>query len=439
MSTRESARLDPSDGGVLTGRLGLGSGIALYLASVLGTGLLVLPGLAARSAGPASILAVAVVAALTIPLAGAFAALAARHPDPGGVAGYARRALGPTAARAAGYWFMFGVAAGGAVVVMLGARYIATIAGIDSGMVPILALAFLLLPLTVNLFGVRVAGWLQLVLTALLMSIVVAVVAVAAPVVRAERFEPFLPHGWGGVGTAVMMFVWAFAGWEVGTHISGEFRNPRRTIPIATAVTLALAGVCYLVLQIVTVGSLGPRAGKGDVVLLDLAGLGGLPAAPALVGAAAGIVALGVLNVYLAAFAKLGASLASTGDLPRALAKGVRNGEVPRRALMLTGVLILGYLGLVLATGGDLQPFILIHTASMVAIYAVGMISALRLLPRSSAGHRLAVVAAVLTVAMLPLAGVALVVPAVLAGVAVLVGLIRRGHAPSRRRTQAAP
>ena len=255
-------------------RLGLAQGVALYLASVLGTGLLVLPGLAARVAGPASIVAVAAVSLLAIPLAGAFGALAARYPDPGGVASSVRKALGPTAARATGYWFLFGVAAGGPVVATLGARYIATVVGIDVGAVPVLALAFLTVTFAANLFGVHVTGWLQLALTALLLAVVVLVVAVAAPAVEAVRFAPFLPHGWGGVGTAIVMFVWAFAGWEVGTHISGEFARPRRTIPIATAITLVLAGTSYLALQVVTVGSLGDAAGDGDVVLLDLARTG---------------------------------------------------------------------------------------------------------------------------------------------------------------------
>ena len=78
------------------GSLGLPQGIALYIGSVLGTGLLVLPGIAAQVAGPASIVAVIAVIVLSIPLAGTFAALAARFPDPGGVASYARRALGDT-------------------------------------------------------------------------------------------------------------------------------------------------------------------------------------------------------------------------------------------------------------------------------------------------------------------------------------------------------
>ncbi|MFC4140248.1 MULTISPECIES: amino acid permease [unclassified Microbacterium] len=426
MSIREPAPIATHPAELVGGRLGLLPGIALYLASVLGTGLLVLPGLAAQTAGPASILSVAAVTLLAIPLAGAFAALAARHPDPGGVAAYARRTLGPTAARAAGYWFMFGVAAGGCVVALLGARYVAAVLGIDETAVPVIALAFLAVPFIANLFGVRIAGWAQLALTALLMAVVITVIAVAAPAVEPGNFRPFLPHGWGGVGTAIVMYVWAFAGWEVGTHISGEFRRPRSTIPIATAVTLVLSGAGYLVLQIVTVGTLGGRAGEGDVVLLDLARVGDLPGAPMLIGAAAGIVALGVMNVYLAAFAKLGASLASAGDLPGWFAKGVENGQVPRRALLLTGGVVMLYFCAALVAGGELQPFILIHTASMVAIYVIGMISAVRLLPRGTAGHRFAVVAVVLTILLLPLAGIALVMPLLLAAAALVVTLVRR-------------
>ena len=106
------------------GRLGIVQGTALYIASVLGAGLLVLPGLAAEVAGPASIVAVLAVLGLSVPLAGTFAVLASRYPDPGGVASYVRRALGDTAARMTGYWFMFGVCAGAPVVAVLGAEYV---------------------------------------------------------------------------------------------------------------------------------------------------------------------------------------------------------------------------------------------------------------------------------------------------------------------------
>src|SRR6188472_4151402 len=110
---------------------------------------------------------------LSIPLAGTFAVLAARYPDPGGVASYVRRALGGTAAQMTGYWFMFGVCAGAPVVAVLGGEYVAAVAGIDRAMVPLLSLAILVPPFAANAFDVRGAGWVQFVLTALLLAVVV--------------------------------------------------------------------------------------------------------------------------------------------------------------------------------------------------------------------------------------------------------------------------
>jgi amino acid efflux transporter len=410
------------------GRLGVLQGTALYVAAVLGTGILVLPGLAAQAAGPASILAVAAVFVLSIPLAGTFAALAARYPDAGGVATFVRLALGKTAARMAGYWFFFGVGAGAPVVAVLGADYVAAIVGADRSVVPWLALALLVPPFVANYFGLRVSGVAQLALTGLLLAIVIGVVAVAAPAAEPGNFTPFLTHGWGGVGAAISLFVWAFAGWEVGTHIAGEFRNPRRTIPLATAIALVVVGLSYLALQYVTVGVLGTAAGTGRVPLLDLVAASTFGVGPVLVAAIAAIVALGVLNVYIGAFAKLAASLGRDGDLPAWLAPGAESGGVPRRALALVAGLVVVYFGLMLANGMELTPFILTHTSSMVAIYVLGMIAAVRLLRTRSTGWWLAVVSVLLTTGLLLLAGVFLLMPAALAVVAVLVGAL-----PGRR------
>ena len=418
------------------GTLGLGQGTALYIASVLGTGILVLPGLAAAAAGPASILAVAAVLVLSIPLAGTFAALASRYPDAGGVASYVRRALGGTAARMAGYWFYVGVCVGAPVLAVLGGEYVVAVLGVDRAAVPIIGFAVFVPPFIANWFGVRVAGWVQFVLTGLLITVVVSVVAVTFPAVEASNFEPFLPNGWGGVGVAISLFVWAFAGWEVGTHIAGEFRNPRRTIPIATAIAVVVVGAGYLALQFVTVAVLGERAGEGQVPLLDLVETTAPGVGPVFVAIIAAIVTLGVMNAYLPAFGKLGAALGRDGDLPRFFAKGAADGEVPRRALALTGVLVIVYFGLMLLNDLDLTGFILIHTSNMVAIYAVGMLAATLLLRRWSFGWWLAVVATVLTAGLLVLAWANLIVPLVLAAAAVAVTVVRRVRA---RRTAGAP
>ncbi|MGO4105474.1 APC family permease [Leifsonia sp. YAF41] len=410
------------------GSLGLLQGTALYIAAVLGTGILVLPGLAASAAGPASMVAVFAVFLLSIPLAGTFAALASRYPDAGGVASYVRRALGQTWARMAGYWFFFGVGVGAPVVAMLGAEYVVAIVGADRSAVVWVAAAILVPPFVANYFGLRVSGIVQLVLTGALLFIVIGVVAVALPAANPTNFEPFLPHGWGGVGTAISLFVWAFAGWEVGTHIAGEFKNPRRVIPIATGIALVVVGVSYLALQYVTVAVLGESAASGPVPLLDLVATGAPGIGPIFVAVISAIVALGVLNVYLSAFGKLGASLGRDGDLPRWIASGVEAGGIPRRALAVVAALTSCYFAIMIWRDLDLTPFILIHTSAMVSIYALGMIAAVRLLARYSLGWWLAAISVVLTIGLLVLAGPNLLVPAVLALAAVIVTVIKRAR-----------
>src|SRR3954468_9908268 len=158
------------------GRIGLATASALYVAAVLGTGVLVLPGLAADAAGPASVLAVAIVLLLSIPLAGTFAALAARYPDAGGVATFTRLALGPTAARATGYWFFFGVGFGAPVVAALGGEYLVAAFGVDRGFWPAIGIGFLVVTIALAAFGLRVSGTVQLVLSALLVLVIVGVV-----------------------------------------------------------------------------------------------------------------------------------------------------------------------------------------------------------------------------------------------------------------------
>ena len=406
--------------------LGLVRATTLYIAAVLGTGILILPALAARVAGPASILAVLAVLLLSIPLAGTFAALAARFPDAGGVATFVRLALGQTAARMAGYWFFFGVGVGAPVVGVLGAEYLVAVLGGQRWHVVLVAVLVYLLPLAANAFGLRVSGSIQLVLTGALILVVIVVVGYSAPASSPSNFEPFLPQGWAGVGAAISLFVWAFAGWEAVTHIAGEFRNPRRTIPLATGIAIAVVGLAYLALQLVTVGVLGTNAGGSAVPLLDLVAATAPDFATVAVAAIAIIVTVGVLNAYLPAFANLGASLGRDGHLPRWIAKGAEAGAVPRRALAVTALISGVYLIALVAVDLDLTMFILIHTSCMVSIYALGMLAAVRLLERFSLGWWMAVISVVLVGGLVILAGPNLLVAGLLAVAALIVTVVKR-------------
>ncbi|MBB2968396.1 APC family permease [Leifsonia aquatica] len=411
------------DDGAPHGRIGVAGGTALYVAAVLGTGILVLPALAASAAGPGSILAVAALALVSVPLAATFAALARRHPDAGGVATFARRAFGPTAARIVSYWFFFGTPIGAPIAALMTARYVVAVIGGDAVSTTVIAVALMVVPVAVTAFGVRFAASVQLVLSGALVAVLVFVLAVAVPHGDTAHLQPLLPHGWAGVGLAMSLYIWAFAGWEAVAGIGGEFRDPRRDIPRATALALVIVSVAYLAIQTVTVLVLGDAASASEVPLLDLVTVSTGGGGGIVVAVIAAIVVTGVFNAYLAAFSKLGAAMGRDGDLPRWFGRGAENGAIARRGLLLSAVVMAAYSVVVLASG-DLQPFILVHTSIAAAVYGLGVAAAVVLLPRWSVGWWMAVLSCLFAAGLLVLAGWHLVFPAGVAVVAVLVGVV---------------
>ena len=154
------------------------------------------------------------------------------------------------------------------------ARYVVAVIGGDAASTTLIAVGLMVIPIAVTSFGVRFAASVQLVLSAALVAVLVFVLAVAAPHGQPAHLQPLLPHGWGGVGLAMSLYIWAFAGWEAVAGIGGEFRNPRRDIPRATALALVIVSVAYLAIQTVTVLVLGDRAASSAVPLLELVEVG---------------------------------------------------------------------------------------------------------------------------------------------------------------------
>src|SRR6201995_1301390 len=114
----------PGPAGLTTAR-----GAALYIGALLGAGLLLLPGLAAAEAGPASVLAWAGLLILSGLFAVVFGSLGRGFPSAGGVIGYVRAGLGERASVITGWSFLAGVVAGAPVVCLIGAGYVTELTG----------------------------------------------------------------------------------------------------------------------------------------------------------------------------------------------------------------------------------------------------------------------------------------------------------------------
>ena len=279
-------------------------GAALYIGAILGPGLLLLPGLAAAEAGPASILDWLALLALSGLFAAVFTALGRRVPSAGGVMGYVTASLGPRAGRATGWMFLAGVVGGAPIVCLIGASYVTGLTGGGQLTQAAVAAALLLTVIGLAAGGLRASATVQVVLVSLLTGVVVVAVAGSAGAAQASNWTPFAPHGWLSLGSAAATLMFSFVGWEAVAPLTTRFADPARQLPRAVAIALAVTTALYLGLAVATIGVLGPRAAT-DVPLAGLLSQAIGPVGPAIAAVAAIVLTLGATNAYISGAAAL--------------------------------------------------------------------------------------------------------------------------------------
>jgi len=391
--------------------------VALYVGAVVGAGVLILPGAAADEAGPASLIAWGFDGLLGIPIALTFARLAARFPDAGGVAVYATRAFGAAVGASVGWFYFVAAAVAQSLVVLTGAHYAADAA--SWGRLPtfVVAGAILAAALSANLLGLRVSAGLQLVVAAAVASVLGAAAIAALPELSGSHLHPFLPHGWAAVGRAGILLFFAFFGWEAITHLSAEFHNPSRDVPLATVISVGLITVIYLAVAfaVIGTGTYGDAALNRVAVGHVLGGSLGVSAESA-AAVAAVVISLATANAFVAATSRLGYALARDDRLPRPLARLSRRG-VPSTAVVVVGAVAAGGLVIAYLRHWGAEAFLVVPNSLVIVVYLVGMAAGARLLHGPS--RLLAVIATVLCFCLLPFAGVSLALPLGLAIAAV--------------------
>lgn len=403
--------------------LSLAQGASLTLGAVLGTGVISLPALAAQAAGPASLLAWTVLVLLSVPLAATFAALGARHPDGGGIMTYARLAFGPHVATAVGWAFYLTIGVGAPVAAGFAGSYVADLIGGGRSTALATTTAVIVLVTAMNWYGLRISARAQLVIAATIALLLGLAVVVALPHVDLARLTPFTPHGWAGAGHAAAMLVWAFAGWEVLSSLSAEYRDPARDIRRATALALVVVAVLYLGVALVTVTVPGVASSRAPLSDLLVRGLGG--GARPVTTVLAVLLTVGAVNAYFAGGSRLGAALARDGGLPRWLAGPAEAGAVPRRALSLIGAVALGSVATLWITGLPTATLLLMATGTFSLLYVVGAAAALRLLPFATLSWWAALASLGAALVLLVLTGSHVLGPLVCAGGGLVWSLVR--------------
>jgi amino acid efflux transporter len=360
------------------GHLGVVHGTALYVGSLVGPGVLLVPALAVQAAGAASVLAWGALLVLSAPLAFTFAALGVRMPVSGGVAEYVRAGFGARAGLVTGGWFLTAVVAGAPAVSLIGGFYVADLTGSGTGVAAAVGLAIFSAVLVANVFGLRISSRLQLVVAGVLTLLIAVAVAAALPARGGRHWHPFAPHGWLAVGTAANILVWLFVGWEAVAQLAGDFRDPKRQLPRSMAFAFGIVTILYIGLAVATIGVTSGSSSK--VPLADLMAVGFGEAGRRATTVLAVALTMGTMNVYIGGAAKLAAALAEQGALPRWFA-GDATRSVPRRPLVAIAVIGVVLLVALLLGFSSTSGLIRATSACFVAVYVAATASAVRILP----------------------------------------------------------
>jgi len=385
--------------------IGLPSAVALYCGAVLGSGILVLPAIAAETAGPASLLAWALLSLVSFPLAITFASLARAQPEAGGFSAYVVRAFGRKTGAIAGWIFLAQVPTGTVVAGLIAASYLGAPLGVGRDGVFLIAAGVVVVAYLLNLTGLKLAGVVQAVATASVVTLVVVLLFARAPAVDPAAFHPFAPHGWAAAGVAATQLFWAFVGWEAITPLAEEFRDPARDILRASVISVVAVAVLYIALGLVTVGTHAYGGPPGELpAFARMAADAFGPRAVAVVGVVGGVMAFMPINAYVAGISRLAYGLARSGDIPQAFAALHPATKVPHRVLLVMGTACLFAIAVAWRMGWDMPRLLPISTSSFLATYVLSMAAAWKLLP--GRGRWLAAVGLLACLAVLAFVGV---------------------------------
>jgi len=354
--------------------------VALYMSSVLGSGVLVLPGLAAQIAGPASLVAWVALSIISYPLAYTFASLSARRPESGGVYSFARESLGPGAANAVGWLFILWYVTGAPVVTVIAASYLAYALPLTRTEIFLIAGLLTLGAFLVNYRGIVVSSRVQLAVIVAIVGLLITAVFASAPSVNPANFTPFFPNGYIPIGVGAALIFWSYLGYENVSNVAEEFKNPEKDFHRSILFSVIVIGLLYISVAVATVGTRAYAAGGSvapfAVMLSNALGIYGAVGTAIL----AVIIIFGTMNAYTTGISRVIYATAKDRGLPGLLDHINSKTQVPDRSLML--LLGLSWLTLLLfyVLNVDFETELLIPSGAAILVYIIGSSSGIKLL-----------------------------------------------------------
>ncbi len=347
------------------------------IGAMIGAGIFVLTGSAARVAGPAAVLVFGINGLVTLMTAFAYAELGSAYQAAGGVYLWAKEGLPPPAGFIGGWLSWVAAIIACSLYAAFFASFVHFTLGffglsealsvgetVFAGMVfnpfeKAVTVAIILFFVFVNYSGVQTTGKTEGLITMgkiVVLAIFVGLGASAMlvdPTVPERFFTEFIPEetGLAGIVLAMGLTFIAFEGYEIITQSGEEAKNPKRNIPRAIFLSILIVVVVYIMTFIVALGvvRVTPDCGKAWVCLgsgdpelamieaaIDLLGPWGL----VLMLSGGLLAATSALNATIYSSSRVSFAMGRDGTLPRPLGGVHPRKKTPANAVITSGIII---------------------------------------------------------------------------------------------------
>ncbi|HLI94876.1 MAG TPA: amino acid permease [Candidatus Baltobacteraceae bacterium] len=250
----------------LARRLGVFDAGLIVMGGIIGSGIFRNPSVVAQSVHAGWAIMSVWIAGGVVALLGAFvfAELAARRPHDGGLYAYMHDAYHPVVAFMYGFTLLVVSQSGGmAAAALTFAGYFEPLTGVHIAP-QLLAFAVLAIFTIVNCLGVREGSNVQnffmvLKIAAIAGLIGVGVFAHPAPAAAAAAPSAASTMGlFGAMAVSMIAVLFAYSGWQTSSFMTGELKNPTRTLPLGMIWGVAGVIALYVLVNFVCLRVLGP-------------------------------------------------------------------------------------------------------------------------------------------------------------------------------------
>lgn len=230
--------------------IGLGAVVAISISAMLGSGIFVLPGLAAAKTGPMVWLAYLIAGIGVLPAALSKSELATAMPTSGGTYVYLERAFGPLTGTVSGVGLWLSLLLKSAFALVGFSAYLSVIVEVPEKPV---AIGLLLVITALNIVGVSIIGKLQKLIVGIVLTLLIIMSVYGLTTMDLELLKDGFAKGTSGFIAAAAFVYVSYAGVTKVAAIAEEVKDPGRNLPLGILISWILVMCVYVFVVFVLV------------------------------------------------------------------------------------------------------------------------------------------------------------------------------------------